>query len=380
MSDDNTVVISAAGSGKTTYLVRQALAITGQRVLITTYTESNEAEIRKKFVELNGHVPANVVVMTWFSMLITHGVKPFQHPLFDFPVAGMQLVSSASAFRHTTNDGKPTYWGEADFDRHYFDAGHHVFSDKLSKLVVRCDKTNSGAVIDRLTRVFPNIFVDEVQDLAGYDLDLLLKLFESSAKIILVGDPRQVTYLTHHERKYAKYADGGIVEFLKIEAPKRIKWKLDTETLGTSHRNSSEICQLSSMLYPGMPASRACECKDCRSVDPNGSRLYLVRNRDIVTFLEKHEAMQLRDRVGVAGVHPGIPAMNFGMSKGLGFGQVLIFPTLPMLKWFKNADQALPAQSRAKLYVAVTRARYGLAVVTDEQPASFHFPFHQFES
>jgi DNA helicase-2/ATP-dependent DNA helicase PcrA len=207
----------------------------------------------------------------------------------------------------------------------------------------------------------------------------LLKLFESSAKTILVGDPRQVTYLTHQERKYAKYSDGGIVEFLQTKAPRRIKWRLDTETLGTSHRNSGVICELSSLLYPGLPGSRACECADCRPVGDDSSRLYLVRSHEVGAFLEKHNAMQLRDRVDVTGVHPDFPAMNFGMSKGLGFARVLIFPTLPMLKWLKNADQALPPQSRAKLYVAVTRARHGLAVVTNEQPASFHYTFHQFE-
>lgn len=43
MMGPNKLVIAAAGSGKTTYLVRQALAVE-QRVLITTYTESNEQE------------------------------------------------------------------------------------------------------------------------------------------------------------------------------------------------------------------------------------------------------------------------------------------------------------------------------------------------
>lgn len=44
----NKLIIAAAGSGKTTYLVKEALELKDSRVLITTYTEANEAEIRKK--------------------------------------------------------------------------------------------------------------------------------------------------------------------------------------------------------------------------------------------------------------------------------------------------------------------------------------------
>lgn len=96
---DNRIVIAGAGSGKTTFLVQEAVKARGERVLITTYTEANEAEIRQKFFDLVGHVPANVVIMTWFRFLIAHGVKPFQGSVFDFPVAGMVLVASPSGIR-----------------------------------------------------------------------------------------------------------------------------------------------------------------------------------------------------------------------------------------------------------------------------------------
>jgi DNA helicase-2/ATP-dependent DNA helicase PcrA len=36
-----------------------------------------------------------------------------------------------------------------------------------------------------------------------------------------------------------------------------------------------------------------------------------------------------------------------------------------MLKWIRNVDQELKAQTRAKFYVALTRARYSVALVAD---------------
>lgn len=46
----NKLIIAAAGSGKTTHLVEEALKITEGKVLITTYTEANEQEIAKNFI------------------------------------------------------------------------------------------------------------------------------------------------------------------------------------------------------------------------------------------------------------------------------------------------------------------------------------------
>ena len=48
------------------------------------------------------------------------------------------------------------------------------------------------------------IFIDEVQDLAGSDLELIKLLFKTNSNTTLVGDPRQVTYLTHNEKKFWK--------------------------------------------------------------------------------------------------------------------------------------------------------------------------------
>jgi DNA helicase-2/ATP-dependent DNA helicase PcrA len=57
--------------------------------------------------------------------------------------------------------------------------------------------------------------------------------------------------------------------------------------------------------------------------------------------------------------------MNFGASKGRGFDRVLIHPTDHMLRWLRNDKQALANQTRAKLYVALTRARMSVAVVAN---------------
>lgn len=365
MMGSNHVVIAAAGSGKTTYLVNEALKVKDDKVLITTYTESNEAEIRQKIFDVNGHLPANVVVMTWFAFLISHGVKPFQGSLFDFPVKGMQLVSSRSGLKARDRAGRPLYWGEADFERHYFDSRRRIYSDKLAKLVIRCNEASKGNVFDRVSRAFRHIFVDEVQDLAGHDLDILTAFFASASRIVLVGDPRQVTYLTHNEAKYDKYAEGKLVQFLKEKLPKRVAYELDEESLNTSHRNSDAICALASRLYPELKASTACKCASCRKDDNGHAGFFIVRPDDIARYIATFRPMQLCLAANSKGVDRTNPAMNFGASKGRGFDRVLIHPTDHMLRWLRNDKQALANQTRAKLYVALTRARMSVAVVAN---------------
>ena len=63
MSKINKLIIAAAGAGKTTYLINEALK-QNKEVLITTYTEANESEIKKKFIEINGAIPKNVTIQT----------------------------------------------------------------------------------------------------------------------------------------------------------------------------------------------------------------------------------------------------------------------------------------------------------------------------
>lgn len=364
MMGANEVVIAAAGSGKTTLLVREALKVVDARVLITTFTDSNEEEIRKKFHEIRGYVPSNVSIMTWFTVLIRHGVKPFQHPLFDFEVKGLLLTDKRSGFRYMM--GKiPVYWAEANFQQFYFTSQQKVYSDKLSKLVIRCNEMSQGAVLDRLSRVFGHIFVDEFQDMAGYDLDIVRRLFAGPSRILLVGDPRQVLYQTHHEARHEQYTGGKIAEFLQAEIPRTVPYTVDTSTLALSHRNSAEICMISSKLYPHLGASHACACTNCRKGDGKNPGLFIVKPDKVHQFLNEYQPVQLRLNVSTIGVDNRFPAMNFGLSKGLGFDHVLIYPTGDMVKWIKNNNQVLADKTRAQLYVALTRARHSVGIVYD---------------
>jgi superfamily I DNA/RNA helicase len=135
----NKLIIAAAGAGKTTFLVNEALKQKDGNVLITTYTQANEEEIRKKIIEINKCIPENIAVQTWFSFLLQHGVRPYQGCLFEKKVKGMILVNKQSAVRYYNRSGIPVcYKEDENLEKHYFTDTFKIYSDKLSKFVFRC--------------------------------------------------------------------------------------------------------------------------------------------------------------------------------------------------------------------------------------------------
>lgn len=54
---------------------------------------------------------------------------------------------------------------------------------------------------------------------------------------------------------------------------------------------------------------------------------------------------------------------NFGKAKGRTYDHVLIYPVADMASWLQDASTDLKPQTRSKLYVAITRARFSAGFV-----------------
>jgi DNA helicase-2/ATP-dependent DNA helicase PcrA len=239
-----------------------------------------------------------------------------------------------------------------------------MFSDKMSKFVIKCDDKVNGEVISRITKIYSHIFIDEVQDLVGYDLEILKKFFYSNSEILLVGDPRQATYATHPTDKYEKYQNGKIIEFITNEINKKSEiCEIDTKTLNQSHRNNDKICSFSSLLYPNLPESIACKCVSCRNYEKTHIGVFLLHEKDLQKYLEIYNPVQLRWDRRNKKINSNYSVHNFGESKGLSFDRVVIYPTGDMESWIASKSTKLADETRAKFYVALTRARKSVAIV-----------------
>lgn len=367
---NNKLIISSAGSGKTTFIVNEALKIKDEQVLITTYTEANESEIKRKLLKKNNCIPSNITVQTWFSFLLQHGVRPYQGSfnsrLFNKNINGMILVEggqSGIARSFVNRQGRKInvlYREETNFIEHYFTPNMRIYSDKISKFIFKCAEKTDGELITRISCIYPNIFIDEVQDLAGYDYELLKLLFSSRSKILLVGDPRQVTYLTNHSSKNRKYKNGKIKEFINDKCSDSIE--IDEQSLLKSHRNHIDICKYSSRLYPDLLEAKPCDCNECREEPDGHTGIFLIKGNMIESYLQKYNPVQLRWNSRKK-VNVKYQVYTYGKSKGLTFARTLIYPTASIKKWIEDNNSRLEENARAKFYVALTRARYSVAIV-----------------
>lgn len=368
----NELLIASAGAGKTTLLVREALSCS-ETVLITTFTEENEREIRKKFVKLNnGVIPSNVTIQTWFSFLIEHGAKPYQGKLTNKKIDGLLLVNEKSGLKFQSKSPRShsVYYKESEIDKYYFTNDYQIYSDKLSKFVIRCNERSHGYVIERISALFQHIFIDEVQDLAGYDLEIIKLLLQTDSVIKMVGDPRQVTYHTHFASKYKKYSEGKIQYFLKNEC-KNIECNIDLETLKKSWRNNQIICDFANMIFPEYS-----KCSSLQTKTTEHDGVFLVKEKDIEQYLREYCPIQLRYSIKKE-VNINYETKNFGESKGATYDRVLIYPTRPILDWILNDKEFGSFKSRCKFYVAVTRAKYSAAIVCKNSTKTDRLPIYQ---
>jgi DNA helicase-2/ATP-dependent DNA helicase PcrA len=311
LSSKNKVVIACAGSGKTTRLITEALAHCDRRIAMVTYTNNNARAISKKFGELNSGVPKHVDVMTWYEFLLRECARPYQRSKYDKKrIESLLFVNQQSA----------RGIAEADTARHYFANDELIYSDKIAKFVVECEKNSSNAVTARLGEIYTDVFVDEFQDLAGWDLDVIEMFLRSGIGITLVGDPRQHIYSTNPSSKNKQYLGTKVVDLVE-------KWKQSglcaVDPMSGTYRCNQAICDFSNALWPGMDTMTPLQ-----NVTTDHDGVFLVAKKVVAKYMERFRPQLLRYNK-TANTH-GHEALNFGLAKGLQFERVLIIPTKPI--------------------------------------------------
>lgn len=333
------IYVAGAGTGKTTMLREIALErCADQKVLYLTYTDANAAEFCDAIVKQVGHMPVTIKVMTWFSFLLVHGVRPF-------PAKGFTHRIDRMVFND--RDPRNARGVRRGDERYYCPRPGTAYRTRLSDLAVLCNEQWNGEVVRRVCDIFGVILVDEAQDFAGYDYNLLRAMMDQSEEMVVVGDPRQQTYRTGAK---AKNKDNpNIFDFFE----KNTRYVVDSSTLSVTHRCSGDIISLANHLYdeysPVAPS-------DGRLRNPIG-RVSKIQRSDLETWDLSRKARTVAlvwdSRTNVP---EGFQVMTMGESKGLTLGDVVIFPTGEMKKWIEKRPSKLRGVTKAKFYVAITRA------------------------
>jgi DNA helicase II / ATP-dependent DNA helicase PcrA len=348
MSSTNSIIISAAGGGKTTRIVNSALTCSAERSVLLTYTENNIGELKKRFYELNSAIPAHVEVWSWYTFLLREMARPYQKALINGRIAGIFWVEGRSE----------TFVDSTKIDRYYFHSSKRIYSDKLARFVCECDKASGGAVINRLEQRFRRLYIDEIQDMAGWDIEVVELLLKSKINVTLVGDHRQATFRTNNAAKNGGYGGIKIVKkFREWNKAQLCNLTYDVKT----HRCNQHIADIADGFFPLEPKTKSLNEKVT-----GHDGVFVASSADVAAYVEKYHPQVLR--LDVKTDCQGYAAMNFGESKGLTFERVLIFPHKLGQKWLSTGKLAHVEKSAEKMYVGVSRARYSVAFVHDGAP------------
>jgi DNA helicase-2/ATP-dependent DNA helicase PcrA len=342
-SPEHLAIIAAAGSRKTEFVVNEALAHDGLRVMITTYTLNNLRCVEERLYSKVGFIPPHITITSWYGFLLNQWCRPYQRAVLGMPgfIRGLDFESVRSRFIR-----------QSQARQYYCNRAGDMYADWAADFAVKANIATEGDVVHRLEAMYDEVYVDEVQDLVGYDLDVLDALLRSCTRIVMVGDPRQHTYATNQNMRNRKYRGAGLWEWF---AERKDMCELETYTV--SYRSNQAICDFADALFPHLPRTTSVNDQIAK---PTG--ILLLDRADLADHIAAHDPVVLRH--SAASNTLGFTGMNFGASKGASFDHVVIFPTQSIRRYLETKDPSVLAdETRSKLYVAITRARHSVAFV-----------------
>lgn len=104
----------------------------------------------------------------------------------------------------------------------YLNSSSMLLKDFASELANLLIQESDNKVIHRLEDIYEDIYFDEAQDLAGYDIEIVKSLFLSNLNITLVGDPLQATFATNNNNQKTRIT----VEQISKNLPAYVRYLL----------------------------------------------------------------------------------------------------------------------------------------------------------
>lgn len=352
MQLNNIIKIEAAGAGKTYSLCKTALditenGVTNKKVLILSYTNRGVDAIKTEIKKQNfGVISTQVDVMSWYTFLLGEMIKPYQSFLFD--------INEIKSLDFSEMYGKINYKKQGTKDR-YINSHGDIRANFAGELALQLNNLSQSKIINRLQNIYSHIFIDEVQDMSGYDLNIIETLMKSNILITCVGDNKQATFKTNNSMKNKKMTGTNIWIFFENIASKGIA---EIRKNLVSRRFNEEICRFANEVYPN-ENNMTTSMTDVTIHDG----VFLISKDDLEEYYKFFSPVVLRhDKRTDTGRYS---SYNFGECKGMTFERVIIFPNGPF-KDFLLKGKALA--NPQKYYVATTRAKYSIAFVLDKLP------------
>lgn len=348
----NKVILAPAGSRKTQHIVDLCSDLSEKkRRLVITFTTHTQSILNRRLLS-SPAAKGMPRVQGWYAFLLDNIVRPYIHAAFpDARVSSLNFV---------TGSMPRNLRGSA----YYCTRQGAVYNQRIALLASKILAKDSAAVIDRLERIYDEIYIDEAQDLGGNDLVVLEYLFSSKIHLTLVGDTRQGILTTSQgDRKHKAYAGLGLLTWFQEQ---KARGAIELEEWTETHRCCQEVISFAdSMFEPGLypPTESKAEV-------PAGMHhgVWLVTEEYVVEYIKRFSPACYRYNKTTKLIGTD-SALTFKLCKGATEEHVLIFPTGTMLDFLRDRGKALADKSRMEAYVAITRARWSVALFVNSNKA-----------
>ncbi|MBY6188457.1 ATP-dependent helicase [Marinobacter hydrocarbonoclasticus] len=340
---DKRVIFAVAGSGKTSHIIEGLRD--DSRTLIITYTENNFKNLKNRIFGKFGYIPKGIKVYTYFTFIYSFCFKPILG--HHVRIKGINWdIPPHFTLRLKRGDR-----------RFYIDRNNRLYHNRIAKLIEQTEVV--GEVNSRIEKYFDNICVDEVQDFAGHDFNLLIKLASANVNQLLVGDFYQHTFDTSRDGNTNSSLHNSYKEYIKRFTS--AGFIIDSDSLSHSHRCSTNTYKFVSYgigieIHSHREDSTVVEFIDCKE------RAEELFNCPDMVKLFYQGSFRYKGYTN-----------NWGATKGEDHYDdvcVVLNPNT-LNKYSKGKLHELPPQTKNKLYVACTRAKRNLYLVPEKHLSDF---------
>lgn len=326
-------MLAVAGSGKTTFLISQLNL--NQRFLLVTYTKNNYEHLRHSVLKKFGFFPENIKVLKYFQFLYSFCFKPF---------CGLDMKARGICFDYPDEQTRYHPGTEA----YYKTKAGRLFSNRIAHF---CKNHCVDGIKDRLDKYYDFFFIDEIQDIAGYDFNLLLSIIPNKCNILFVGDFFQHTYDTSNDGNVNKNLYNDYNTYLK-------RWKntgvfIDKNSLSKTHRCCEEICAFVGKMGISI-----------KSTGEAQGHVFFLNNEQEVDAIVKDDRIPKLFLDNSTNYR--CASMNWGASKGINafIDVCVVLNKTTQLLFQKGKLADLNSKTKNKLYVACTRAHRNLYITS----------------
>lgn len=335
---DKTIILSVAGSGKTKFIIDKLSM--DNKSLIITYTNNNLKNIRTRVIRKFNYIPKNITIMNYDTFLYKFCLLPFVSKKFKFN--GVTLKTNPDKY---IKEGNKAY---------YRDKNKNLYRNRIAKLLQRSHLPSD--IQYRLEKFYDMLCIDEVQDFAGHDFNLLKKISQSNIEMYFVGDFYQHTYGTSFDGNVNRNLFENYENYIK--ELKDLKMYLDVETLNKSYRCGLSICNFikTKLGINITPNKKTDQNSSVEYINDKEKAKQIFYDDNIVKlYYQKHYQYNCYSN-------------NWGNSKGEDcYDKVCVVLNNNTVKHYNNNQlDKLKTQTRNKLYVACSRARSKLYLLPEK--------------